>query len=123
MCSNTRGPAIFPSFVTCPTRMRAVPLVFAKEMSSCEQARTWLTVPGAPSIKSLCTVWIESLIRSSGFKSDIVVRMSRTDEEAASKSEDSRVGTECVSKCRTRWARYHQKQQNNTKHIDQTNRK
>ncbi|MCB6695409.1 hypothetical protein, partial [Agathobaculum butyriciproducens] len=29
----------------------------AKRISSCAEARTWLTVPGAPSIRSECIVW------------------------------------------------------------------
>ena len=30
------------------------------------EARTWLTVPGAPSIWSECIVWIESITSSAG---------------------------------------------------------
>ena len=34
ICSSTRGPAIVPSLVTCPTRISAVPRSFAKRTSS-----------------------------------------------------------------------------------------
>ena len=44
-----------------------------------------LTVPGAPSIRSLCIVWIESITSSAGGAPiDSVVRISRTDVAAAS---------------------------------------
>ena len=46
-----------PSLVTCPTRMTAVPLRLAKVVSSCAQARTWLTEP-AWSVSSMCTAAI-----------------------------------------------------------------
>ena len=52
ICSSTRGPAIVPSLVTWPTSTTAVPRSLAKRTSSCAEARTWLTVPGAPSIRS-----------------------------------------------------------------------
>ena len=47
MCSTTRGPAICPSLVTCPTSSSAAPLALAKRISACAEPRTWLTVPGA----------------------------------------------------------------------------
>ena len=52
ICSSTRGPAMLPSLVTWPTSTTAVPRSLAKRTSSCAEARTWLTVPGAPSIRS-----------------------------------------------------------------------
>ena len=66
MCSSTRGPAIFPSLVTWPTSTSAQPFSLANRISSNAQPRTWLTVPGAPSIVSECMVWIESMISSAG---------------------------------------------------------
>ena len=59
MCSTTRGPAIWPSLVTCPTSSKAASLALAKRISACAEPRTWLTVPGADSIASLHMVWIE----------------------------------------------------------------
>ena len=46
ICSTTRGPAIWPSLVTCPTRITAAPVVFAKRISACAAPRTCETVPG-----------------------------------------------------------------------------
>ncbi len=46
MCSTTRGPAIWPSLVTWPTRTMAVPRRLAKAVSSWQAARTWETEPG-----------------------------------------------------------------------------
>jgi hypothetical protein len=40
-----------------------MPRRLAKRMSSCAQARTWLTVPGAASMESDQTVWIESITK------------------------------------------------------------
>ena len=59
MCSTTRGPAIWPSLVTWPTRMMAAPDFLAKRISACAEARTWVTVPGADSTVSVHMVWIE----------------------------------------------------------------
>ena len=49
MCSTTRGPAIWPSLVTWPTRMIAAPDFLAKRISACAEPRTCVTVPGADS--------------------------------------------------------------------------
>jgi hypothetical protein len=77
--------AIDPSLVTWPTSTIAAPLSLAKRISSPAEARTWLTVPGAPSIRSLCMVWIESMItKAGGAPSPSVVNMSRTEVAAAS---------------------------------------
>ena len=84
ICSSTRGPAIVPSLVTWPTSINADPRSLAKRISSCADARTWLTVPGAPSIKSLCIVWIESITsKAGGAPFPMVVNMSRTEVAAA----------------------------------------
>ena len=50
ICSTTRGPAIWPSLVTWPTRMIAAPLILAKRIKAWAEPRTWLTVPGVDSI-------------------------------------------------------------------------
>ena len=48
MCSTTRGPAIWPSLVTWPTRTTALPRRLGEAgSSSCAAARTWATEPGA----------------------------------------------------------------------------
>ncbi len=46
MCSTTRGPAIWPSLVTWPTRITAAPVRLAKRISSPAEPRTCVTVPG-----------------------------------------------------------------------------
>ena len=47
MCSTTRGPAIAPSLVTCPTSTSAAPCAFAVAASSAAHSRTCATEPGA----------------------------------------------------------------------------
>ena len=85
MCSTTRGPAIWPSLVTWPTRMTAVPWVLAKRISACALPRTCVTVPGADSTVSVHMVWIESMIASAGGRPwDRVAMMSSTLVSAAS---------------------------------------
>ena len=59
ICSTTRGPAIWPSLVTWPTRMTAAPVRLAKRISSAAEPRTWVTVPGAASTLCVHMVWIE----------------------------------------------------------------
>ena len=66
MCSTTRGPAIWPSLVTWPTRMIAAPDFLANRISACAEARTCVTVPGADSTVSVHMVWIESITISRG---------------------------------------------------------
>ena len=66
MCSTTRGPAIWPSLVTWPTRITAVPVVLAKRISAWALPRTCVTVPGADSTVSVHMVWIESMTASAG---------------------------------------------------------
>ena len=50
MCSSTRGPAIAPSFVTCPTRNTAQSFIFARRMMCAAHSRTCDTLPGAEEI-------------------------------------------------------------------------
>ena len=66
MCSTTRGPAIWPSLVTWPTRMIAAPERLAKRISACAEPRTCVTVPGADSTASVHMVWIESMTTRRG---------------------------------------------------------
>ena len=85
MCSTTRGPAIWPSLVTWPTKMMAAPDFLAKRIRACAEARTWVTVPGADSTVSVHMVWIESItISRGGLPSDSVAMMSSTEVSAAS---------------------------------------
>ena len=85
MCSTTRGPAIWPSLVTWPTRMMAAPDFLANRISACAEARTCVTVPGADSTVSVHMVWIESItIRRGTAPSDSVETMSSTEVSAAS---------------------------------------
>src|SRR5947209_1045201 len=85
MCSTTRGPAIWPSLVTWPTRMMAAPVFLANLISACAEARTCVTVPGADSTVSVHMVWIESITISRGtVPSDSVETMSSTEVSAAS---------------------------------------
>ena len=44
---SSRGPAIDPSFVTCPTIKIAIPFVFAIRINSAVHSRTCETLPGA----------------------------------------------------------------------------
>ena len=47
MCSSTRGPAIAPSLVTCPTRKTGNCRGLANCMMREVHSRTWLTLPAA----------------------------------------------------------------------------
>ena len=80
MCSTTRGPAIWPSLVTCPTRITAVPDVLANRIRDWALPRTCVTVPGAESTVSVHMVWIESITARAGGGpfSDKVAMMSST---------------------------------------------
>ncbi len=59
-CSSDRGPAIAPSLVTWPTRMIAIPVVFAVIVSAVVTARTWVTPPVTPSASVVDMVCTES---------------------------------------------------------------
>jgi hypothetical protein len=65
-----------PSLVTCPTSTTAIPRRLAKDTSSCEQARTWLTDPGADSTLSSHIVWIESMMARPGCSASSVASTS-----------------------------------------------
>ncbi len=66
MCSRTRGPAIDPSFVTCPTRKTGVSVVFAYAIKRAVTSRICVTVPGALWSSGRYCVWIESIARAPG---------------------------------------------------------
>ena len=84
MCSTTRGPAIWPSLVTWPTRMIAAPDFLANLISACADARTCVTVPGADLTVSVHMVWIELItIRRGTAPSDKVETISSTEVSAA----------------------------------------
>ena len=69
MCSNTRGPATTPSFVTCPTIKIAIPKVFANIIRTLVDSLTWDTLPGAADTFSWYIVWMESITTISGLLS------------------------------------------------------
>jgi len=66
MCSRTLGPAMEPSFVTCPTRKTGMPVFLERMMRRSEDSRTCPTLPGAEESSELCTVWMESMTMASG---------------------------------------------------------
>ena len=79
MCSSTRGPAIAPSFVTCPTRKTDTPAFFPKKARRAAHSRTWPTEPGAPGRSEENTVWIESTISVPGESSPVAERIRSRD--------------------------------------------
>ena len=68
-CSSTRGPAIAPSLVTCPTRTQAMLRSLATAVRAAATARTWLTPPAVPSTAADAIVCTESTISSRGLTS------------------------------------------------------
>ena len=52
-CSKSLGPAIDPSFVTCPTKTKVIDLSFAILINAAAISHTWVTPPGAPSTVEL----------------------------------------------------------------------
>ena len=68
-CSSTRGPAMPPSFVTCPTSSTGSPRSLASPVSATVTARVCVTPPGAPSASAVDIVWMESTISRSGCSS------------------------------------------------------
>ena len=77
MCSSTFGPAIAPSFVTCPIRNTLTPLPLASCISRSVHSRSWLTLPGDDSTSALWTLWIESITTTVGLR-----RLDRLDDGA-----------------------------------------
>ena len=68
-CSRTRGPAIEPSLVTCPTMMVAMFWVLATRTSAAATSRTCVTPPGTPSTSAAPMVCTESMTSSCGLTS------------------------------------------------------
>ena len=71
ICSSKRGPAIEPSFVTCPTRSKVMSRSLQMRISAPATSRTWVTPPGEPSAVEEPIVCTESMMRSSGFTASI----------------------------------------------------
>ena len=71
MCSNTLGPAMFPSFVTWPIIIVVIFLDLHILITCDVISLTWLTLPAAAVNSSEYIVWIESIITSFGFTSII----------------------------------------------------
>ena len=66
-------------------------------ISACAEARTWVTVPGAESARSVHNVWMESrMTRSGRLPSAIVARMSSTLVSAASSTGDEAAPSRCA---------------------------
>jgi len=70
-CSRLRGPAMAPSFVTCPTRTMATPVVLAADVSAVVTARTWVTPPVTPSASVVDIVCTESTTTNDGLTSSM----------------------------------------------------
>ena len=51
-----RGPAIMPSFVTCPMMTTAIEFDLANRTSSAVHSRNWETPPALPATPPDCTV-------------------------------------------------------------------
>ena len=71
ICSKTLGPAILPSFVTCPIIIVVIFLDLQIFIILLVISRTWLTLPGAEDISSEYIVCIESIITNFGFNSSM----------------------------------------------------
>jgi hypothetical protein len=78
MCSRSRGPAIWPSFVTWPTSTTAQPDSLAKRTRSAAELRNWLGDPGVEGIASLAIVWMESTTRQAGRSASAAASTSST---------------------------------------------
>jgi len=75
MCSNTRGPAMVPSLVTCPIRNTVTPLLFASSRRRAAHSRTCEIEPAADSISGRVMVWIESMITRVGLVSSMCLKI------------------------------------------------
>ena len=73
ICSKTRGPAIEPSLVTCPIKIRIEFVFFAAIINSFVLALTWDTVPGELSNWGKYIVWIESITNICLFPIELMV--------------------------------------------------
>ena len=71
MCSMTFGPAIFPSLVIWPTKITGVWVRLANWINSAVHSLIWDTLPGLLSMYSVCRVWMESMMTTSGTISPI----------------------------------------------------
>ena len=75
MCSNTRGPAMSPLLVTCPTMNTGMPVVLAACSSAVAHSLTCDTDPGEPVASSRNTVWMESTTSAAGLTLETASRM------------------------------------------------
>ena len=82
-CSSTRGPAIEPSLVTCPTSTTGSPRSLASPVSATVTARTWVTPPGAPSAVSVDMVCTESTTSSRGATASMWATIADRSDSAA----------------------------------------
>jgi len=77
MCSRTRGPAIWPSLVTCPTSSTAC-RSFCEAHQFRVHSRSCETAPGAVSIRWEYMVWMESTMSAVALRLDAVSTMAST---------------------------------------------
>ena len=75
ICSKIFGPAIWPSFVIWPINNIGVVVSLANLMSSAVHSFICEILPAADSIKSLCSVCIESMITKSGVTCSICLKI------------------------------------------------
>ena len=74
-CSSSRGPAMAPSLVTCPTMITAIPRRLATRTRAPVTSRTWVGPPGEPSASAVPTVCTESSTISDGDTSSMWPRI------------------------------------------------
>jgi hypothetical protein len=65
-CSSSRGPAIWPSFVTWPTSSTEICCSFATRIRLAATSRTWAGPPAKPAVSAEATVCTESTMTSCG---------------------------------------------------------
>ena len=65
-CSSSRGPAMFPSLVTWPMMITAMPRCLATRIKAAVTSRIWVTPPGEPSASAVPMVCTESTTSSEG---------------------------------------------------------
>lgn len=76
ICSSALGPAMAPSLLTCPIRKAGMFFFLANFISCPAHSFTCEMEPITASSRSECRVWMESMIRMSGFSLLACCRMS-----------------------------------------------
>src|SRR3546814_17785366 len=113
---------VFSVFVSSRRRHTRCALVTGVQTCALPiSGRTWLqqAVPLTFGLK--CAGWLDALLRERQRIAEVRPRLLVLQfAGAAGRSEERRVGKECVSTCRSRWSPYHLKKKNN-KHNDLNN--